>query len=92
MKAKLIGTGSDGSRSYNTGDECNHDSDWLRRMLVNGLAEPMDEAALSVIRSKDQIERYRALPLIRAARAREIPDSNIPAVSGPVAAPEAPKE
>lgn len=78
MKAKMLCEGNDGTAHISAGDECARDSEWLRRQLVNGLAEPLDDAAKALCASADSIERYRSPALIAAAR--EMGITSIPAV------------
>jgi hypothetical protein len=80
MKFRILVSGNDGSKPVKPDDVIERDSDWARRMLVNGCAEPLDEAAKSVVANKDQIARYRSNVLIRVAQGRKVPDEKIPAL------------
>ena len=63
MKAKLLCDGNDGSKSYVTGDTYEGDGEFIRKLLVNGLAEPLDAAAEKIVASDHQKERYRSTAL-----------------------------
>lgn len=68
MKAIILSEGNDGHKSYKPGDEYVGDSEWLRKLLVNGLATPLDDEASKVIASNAQIERYGSAELVAVAR------------------------
>lgn len=81
MKAKLLCDGNDGSKSYKAGDEYEGDGEFIRRMLVNGLADPLDDAAQKIVASDHQRDRYRSAALTE--QAKEIrPASEIPTLAG----------
>lgn len=67
MRAKLLCSGNDGSRSYEAGDEYEGDGDWIRRLLVNDLATPLDAAALAIVESPEQQERHHSATLKASA-------------------------
>lgn len=81
MKAKLRAAGYDGSRAYNDGDEYDGDGEWIRRQLINGLANPLDDAARKICDSDHQRERYRSQALTEAAKELR-PAAEIPALAG----------
>lgn len=81
MKATIRCDGTDGIRSYKPGDEYVGDSEWLRKKLVNGLAEPADEEANKVVSNPGQIERYGSATLVKVARDLGIAEDKIPAAS-----------
>lgn len=54
----MLVSGTDGHDHYKPGDICTRDSEWLRRCLVNGLAEALDPDAGKVVNSDHQRERY----------------------------------
>lgn len=58
MKARLLCEGNDGARHYAAGDEYTGDGEWIRRLLINGLAEPLDEQAKTLVATPAQVERY----------------------------------
>lgn len=58
MKMKLLVDGNDGTKAYKAGDTYTGDSEWARRVLVNGLAEPLDDTAKAIAGSNNQLERY----------------------------------
>ncbi len=70
MKAKLRAAGNDGTTHYAAGATCERDSEWLRRQIINGLAEPEDEAAKAIAANKEHRARY-AVPAL-SARAKEL--------------------
>lgn len=77
MKAVLRVDGNDGSRGYSAGATYEGDGEWIRKQLINGLADPADDDAAKVVASAHQRERYRNASLIAAAKeirpAKEIP-------------------
>lgn len=58
MRARLLTQGNDGEQHYEAGAEYVGSSEWIRRMLVNGLAEPLDDVAKAVV---DNPERHPEL-------------------------------
>ena len=58
MKMKMFVDGNDGIKAYTAGDTYTGDSEWARRVLVNGLAEPLDDAAKAIAGNAKQKERY----------------------------------
>ena len=63
MKMKMLVDGNDGTKAYKPGDTYTGDSEWARRVLVNGLAEPLDEAAKKIAASAVQLDRYQSAAL-----------------------------
>jgi hypothetical protein len=55
----LLTQGNDGSKHCEAGTEYEGDGEWVRRLLVNGLAKPLDDAASKVAGDKAQQERYK---------------------------------
>lgn len=70
MKAKALCDGNDGVVAYKAGDELDRDGEHLRQLIVNGLAEPLDDTARELAADPKALERY-ASPVLQAA-AREI--------------------
>jgi hypothetical protein len=79
VKLQIRLSGTDGSKHYAEGDEYDGDSEWARRMLINGLALPLDDAALKIAASAHQIERYGSRALVDRALELGVPKENIPA-------------
>lgn len=69
MKMRILTAGNDGTRSYKVGDEYDGDGEWARRMLVNGHAEPLDEAAERIATDASQQARYHSAALAANAPA-----------------------
>ena len=67
MKLKTLCVGNDGSRHHEAGAEIDGDSDHFRRLLVNGLAEPLDDAARAIAADPAQIARHGSAALREAA-------------------------
>ncbi|MFN3656838.1 MAG: hypothetical protein ACK4UO_06260 [Pseudolabrys sp.] len=67
MKMRILTAGNDGTRSYKVGDEYDGDGEWARRMLVNGHAEPLDEAAEKIAADAAQQARYHSAALAAGA-------------------------
>lgn len=80
MRARIFCSGTDGAVRYAPGDECDRDSEWLRRALVNGLAEPLDDEANALVNNERMVRRYSSPSLVAAARARGREDADIPSV------------
>ena len=77
MKAKLLCDGNDGSKSYAVGDTYEGDGEFIRKLLVNGLAEPLDAAAEKIAGNDYQKERYRSTA--HAGLAKEMRQDSAPA-------------
>lgn len=58
MKVKVLTEGSYSGMPYSAGDELTGDSDHLRELLVNGLAEPLDEPASAFLARTQDHEPY----------------------------------
>lgn len=71
----------DGVKTRVRGGVYDWDNLWLRRALVNGLAEPADDATRAMLGKKWFIDRYRVPMLIERARQAGISDEDIPAVA-----------
>lgn len=70
MKAKvLISSCFDGSKTHKVGDEIDTDSEFVRRLLINGGAEPADEAAEALLANKRMVERFTNPDLKKAFNA-----------------------
>jgi hypothetical protein len=67
MQMKLLADGNDGHRAYKAGDTFDGDSEWARRMLINGLAAPIDARAKEIAASDLQKARYGSTALASAA-------------------------
>ncbi len=80
MKATIKVSGNDGSKHYEPDDTCTIDSDWLRKMLVNGLAAPADDAAQAIVDNEALVERWSHDALTENALAMGVPESEIPAL------------
>jgi len=68
MKIRLLGDGNDGSRHIVAGSEYEGDSDWVRRLLINGHAEPLDDQAHAIVKHPEQITRYKSDALTESAK------------------------
>jgi type IV secretory pathway VirD2 relaxase len=68
MKAKLLCDGNDGSDYYEAGKVYTKDTEWIRRLLVNGLADPMDRQAEAIAADKDQKSQHSSRALKAAAK------------------------
>lgn len=79
MQARMRVQGNDGYDSYLAGAVASRDSEWLRRMLANGLAEPLDGEARTFCAIAFQVERHRNEVLIQRARELGLQDQDIPA-------------
>jgi len=77
MKSISRVSGNDGHQSYDVGDAIERDSEWHRRMLCNGLAEPQDDAATKIAADPAQRARYASTAL--QTRARELAGDTAPA-------------
>lgn len=80
MWARALVDGNDGTQHIKAGTDCRRDSEWLRRLLVNGLAEPLDGEARSVCIDPLQIERHANAALVARAKELGMPASQIPAL------------
>lgn len=67
MKAKLLTGGNDGSKHYDAGDTYEGDGEWIRKLLVNGLADPLDDEAKAIAESEFQQQRHGSAALKAAA-------------------------
>lgn len=81
LKGRLRVAGFDTTRTYAAGEVYDKDNRWLRRMLVNGLAEPLDDATRAILGKKWFIDLHRIPTLVEKARQAGISDANIPAVA-----------
>lgn len=70
MRARVKIDGNDGITSYKAGDELARDGTYIRGLLVNGLAVPLDAEAEAIVASDTARERYHR-PELRAV-AREL--------------------
>lgn len=68
MQSKAKISGHDGQHAYAAGDTLEVDSEHHRGLLVNGLAEPLDDAAERVANDPAQRARY-ASPALAALTA-----------------------
>lgn len=80
LKGRLRVASFDSVKHYLEGDAYDKDNLWLRRMLVNGLAEPADDATRAMLGKKWFIDRHRVPMLVGRARQAGVPDADIPAV------------
>lgn len=76
MKSIIKIAGNDGHKHYEPGDTIDGDGEWHRRMLVNGLADPQDDAARKIAESDQQKARYGSPGL--AAQAQELAAADKP--------------
>ncbi len=81
MKAKIRVSGTDGNDHYEVGATVERDSEWLRKLLVNGLAEPLDEQATELCGNVAQADRYHSETLTSLAVKKGVPASQIPALA-----------
>lgn len=81
MKAKVRVSGTDGNDHYDKDATVDRDSEWLRKLLANGLAEPLDEQARDLCEDPAQIERYRSETFTALAARKGVPDTHIPSVA-----------
>lgn len=81
MKARLRGQGNDGKAHYEPGAIVEIDSEWIRRMLVNGLAEAMDDVTKAIAEHPSMVERYRSEALVAAAQGMSVANADIPALT-----------
>lgn len=58
MRIRTLISGNHGGGSFEAGDELAFDSEYIRKLLVNGLAEPVDEDATLFMSQTDKHERY----------------------------------
>lgn len=65
MKARALVDGFDGVREYSAGDVLEGDSQHLRRLLFNNLADPLDDDAKKVADEADSLseEGWASHPL-----------------------------
>lgn len=63
MKSKILCDGNDGTKAITAGSEYDGDSEWHRRMLINGLAEPLDEQAKKIAAHPGHKEAYGSAAL-----------------------------
>jgi hypothetical protein len=68
MKIKLLGSGNDGHEHYEAGTTYEEDNEWARRLLVSGMAEPMDKEARELVESEDMQSRYFSKEIHAAAQ------------------------
>jgi hypothetical protein len=82
MKAQIRVSGTDGQDHYERDAVVERDSEWLRRLLVNGLAEPQDDQATAICTTPAQVERYRSETYYSKAVKKGVPNQQIPALAG----------
>lgn len=58
MKIRTLISGNHGTGAFDVGVELDFDSDYVRKLLVNGLAEPLDEQAQNFLAKPDQHDPY----------------------------------
>lgn len=58
MKVRVLAGGSHAGITYEPGAELEGDSDHMRELLVNGLAEPLDESAQGFMARTQDHEPY----------------------------------
>lgn len=58
MKVKAKISGFDGTKSFAPGDDLAGDGEYLRSLLANSLADPIDEAAKAFVADKALMERH----------------------------------
>ncbi len=61
MKIRALINGNHGGGEFQAGDELAFDSDYIRKLLVNGLAEPLDEDAIGFMSRTHQHEEYQSV-------------------------------
>lgn len=73
MLMRILVQGNDGSHHYNPGDECASMSDWAIRMLVNDLADPLDDEAKAIVKRQKELNEQFGNPALKkeAAEARK---------------------
>lgn len=81
MWVKVRVAGDDGARVYKPGADVRHDSEWLRRMVANGLGECLDGEARQLAGNAELMRRYKLDPLIAVARSIGMRDNDIPALA-----------
>jgi hypothetical protein len=67
MRIRALIGGNDGTQGFQPGDELTGDTEFNRRLLANGVAEPLDEQAQALLEKPELMERYITLPLQRLA-------------------------
>jgi hypothetical protein len=60
MRIRALINGNHGGGEFQAGDELPFDSDYIRKLLVNGLAEPLDEDAIGFMARTHQHEEYQS--------------------------------
>jgi hypothetical protein len=63
MRIRALIGGNNGSRSFQPGEELDGDTEFNRKLLANGVAEPLDEQAQALLEKPEVMERYLSLPL-----------------------------
>lgn len=58
MKIKTLISGNHGGGSFQAGEELAFDSEYTRKLLVNGLAEPLDEDAIGFMARTEEHAQY----------------------------------
>jgi hypothetical protein len=73
MRVRTLIEGDHGGSHFQIGEELSFDSDYVRKLLVNGLAEPLDDHAQEFMGKTDQHDKYvsAALQAVAAELAQE---------------------
>lgn len=55
MKVKALASGFDGKKAHEAGATLEGNSDYIKRALFNGAAEPLDKEAKDYLKQKDEM-------------------------------------